>query len=580
MLKINLKLALRNIFRNKLYTSINIIGLSVTSAFCILVYLYVKNEQSFDNFHRDSERLFRVEETDVFGSKFNKPQKNFFSFLMKDAEQINMIQTPTGLAVDLKRNFPQVENAVRLAGIGAETIRVGDQSFKEKDENLTFADADFFKVFNYPLISGNASSVLAEANTAAISERLAEKYYGKENPVGKVITMPNEPKQPPIKITGVFKNFPANSSFQFDMIMPIESDPDYKDDMARGVNSFSDPLIIKLQSGTDPVQFQRKLDAFAKNYFKPLLDDMRKDKPKDKVSDMHIILRPFDQAHYNQAAGWFHYTDLKNIFQLVCLTVVILFIACLNYILLTLTNAVSRSQDVGIRKTIGAGRLQIVLQYYTETQLLAFMSVGAGFLLSVLCLPFFATLTGTNIEMVNFSFGTIFLFLIGLGFVLGLLAGVYPSMAMSGLKPLNIMRSFSAYRINPYLSKVLVVVQFAVCVIMVISTLAIGQQMHYLSKADMGFNKDQVLIVKSPYSWLDKPKTIALRNQLAHYASTEPAIDDFTSGGSYFGGFNTNNYLINGQKTMLQDLNVDYNYFSFFKDTGHKRPHFFEGYCH
>ena len=566
MLKINLKLAFRNIFRNKLYTAINIIGLSVASAFCILVYLYVKNEQSFDNFHHDQAQLFRLEETNLFGSfDQKKPATNFFSFLMKDAEQKNMIQTPTALAPDLKNNFPEIENAVRLSGIGEETIKAGDNNFKEQGDNLTFADADFFKVFNYPLISGNAESVLAGRNQVVISERLAEKYFGRNNAIGNIISMPNETDQPPLTISGVFKNFPANSSFQFDMIIPMETNAGYKEKMARGVNSLSDNLILKLKKGTDPQKFKNKLDIYAKQYFKPLVESMKKHDPKKNPGDMHVFLRPFANAHYNQAEGWYHYTDLKNIYQLVCLTIIILLIACLNYILLTLTNTVSHSQDVGVRKTIGAGRKQIVLQYYTETQLLAFIAVIAGFLLSVTCLPFFGTLTGTNIVLSNFSFGTIGMFMFVLAIMLGLLAGIYPALAMSGLKPLNIMRGFSAYRINPFLSKSLVVIQFAICVVLVISTLTIDKQMHYINASNMGFDKDQVLVLQSPYSWFDKPKTALLKQRLYNYAVTEPTIQDITSTSFSFGGYNNNQFTINGEKVMVQDLNVDYNYFSFLK---------------
>jgi putative ABC transport system permease protein len=379
MIKINLKLALRNILRNKLYTIINIIGLGVASGFCILVYLYVKNEQSFDSFHHDQDRLFRVEETDVFSSvRLNKPKKSFFSFLMKDEEERNMIQTPVALAVNLKGNFPEIENAVRFSGMGDETIKAGNQSFKEKGDNLTYADADFFDVFNFPLIKGTPSSVMSGRNQAVISERLAEKYFGKDNAVGKILLFPNEKNQPPIKVSGVFKNFLANSSFQFDLIMSMESNPDYKDNYNQGVNSFSDPLILKLKIGTDVAKFRAKLDVFAKQYFAPVKEFSKKYDPKSNMGDMHITLRPFARAHYNQAQGWYHYTDLNNIYQLGCLSILILFIACLNYILLTLTNAISRSQDVGVRKTIGAGRVQIILQYYTETQLLAFIAVIAG----------------------------------------------------------------------------------------------------------------------------------------------------------------------------------------------------------
>ncbi len=562
MIKINLKLALRNIFRNKLYTAINIVGLGVASAFCILVYLYVKNEQSFDRFHCDQDRLYRVEESDMFGSfRSQAPQTNFFSFLMKDAEVKRMVSTPLVLAGDLKRNFPEIENAVRIKTLYNPIIRVGDKSFKENGDNAAYVDADFFKLFNFPLLTGNAANVLSGRSQVVISERLAKKYFGNENPVGKTLAMDNSL----FTIGGIAKNFPENSSFQFDLMIPRDADPDYADGMKQGTNSFSDYLVIELKRGTNLSQFQNKLVAFGKTYFRGFAETMAKSNPKRGFKDVGIYLRPFAEAHYNQSEGWSHYTDLKNIYQLVCLTVVILLIACLNYILLTLTNAISRSQDVGVRKTIGAGRMQIVLQYYTETQLLAFISVIAGFLIASACLPFFSSLTGTMFNLASFSFGEIALLLFSLAMGLGLLAGIYPALAMSGLKPLNIMRGLSAYRISPVLSKSLVVIQFTICIVLIISALAINKQMRYINQASMGFDKDQVVLVQSPYNWMEKKKTKSLQENLYHYASTEPTIADITAASFNFGGYNQSGFMIDGKKVLVQDLNVDYNYFSFNK---------------
>lgn len=561
MIKNYLKIALRNIGRQKLYTFINITGLGVASAFCILVYLYVNNERSFDNFHHDQNQLYRVEMTDIFGGiDINAPkQSNFFSFLMKDAEQKYMIQTPTAMAPDLKRNFPEVENAVRFEDMGDETVTVGNQSFHETGSHFNYVDAGFFTVFNYPLISGNPTSVITQKNQIAISERLAEKYFGKADPIGKVITLPNETGMPPLVVNGVFKNFPSNSSFQFDLVMARENSPGYKDDVARGVNTFSDNLVIKLKKGTDPRFFEQKLNAFGVSYFKPLYAG------NQKLAHISFNLRPLADAHYNESVGWYHYTDLKNIYQLICLTVVILLIACLNYILLTLTNTVSRSQDVGIRKTIGASRFRIILQYYTETQLLASFSVIAGLLIAIACLPFFGKLTGSPVDLGNIPYLNIGLFLFGLAVALGLVAGIYPSMAMSGLKPLSIMKSFSAYKINPILSRVLIVLQFSVCIILIVSSLVINSQMRYINNASMGFDKDEVLTVESPYYWTDKAKFKILKQRMQDYAGTDAGIADFTASSFVFAGYNNNAYEIGGEKVMLQAINVDYNFFSFLK---------------
>jgi putative ABC transport system permease protein len=564
MLKINLKLAIRNIFRNKLYTAINIIGLGVASAFCILVYLYVKNEQSFDSFHKDAGQLYRVEQTNIFASfSREKPKTSFFSSLMKDEEQKNLIQTPMILAGDLKSNFPEVEDAVRIKTMYHPVVKVGGESFKGNDQNSAYVDAGFFTMFNFPLIYGNPATVLSSRTSVVISEGLAKKYFGNANPVGKLINITSDKLL--LTVSGVAKEFPQNSSFRFDMMLPREADPDYNNEIKNGTNGFSDLLIIKLRKGTALSNFERKVDLFSKSYFKSLTESMAKNDPKEKPMDFHVYFRPFTEAHYNQSEGWNHYTDLKNIYQLVCLAFIILLIASVNYILLTLTSAASRSQDVGVRKTIGAGRKQIIFQYYTETQLLAFVAVIFGFLLAFICLPFFGSLTGADLKLNDFSFGNIALSLLVLGIVLGLVSGVYPALAMSGLKPLSIMRSFSAFRLNPVLSKSLVVVQFSICVILIISAMVVNKQMHFINNASMGFDKDQVVLLQNPYGWDDIKSAKVLKERLRHFVSTAPYLDDMTTASFDFGGYNENGHMINGTRVPIQELNVDYNYFSFNK---------------
>ena len=565
MIKTNLKLAIRNIFRNKLYSAINIIGLSVASAFCILVYMYVKNERSFDNFHKDSDRLYRVEETDFFASfrRDQKDSKSFFSFLMKDEEQKNMLTTPMILAGDLKTNFPEVENAVRIKEMYDPIVRIGNQSFKEKEENAAYVDQDFFKAFTYPLLEGNPSSVLAEHNNVVISERLAKKYFGTTNAVGKTLNLTTEKLL--LVVSGVVKDFPLNSSFRFDMLVPRASDPGYAGEMKNGVNAFSDLLVIKLKQGTDVPTFQKKIDEFTKTYFKILTDEMAKDNPKTRPAPFHVYLRPYAEGHYNQSLDWGHYTDLKNIYQLVCLAFIILLIACVNYILLTLTSAMSRSQDVGVRKTIGASRKQIILQYYVETQVLAFISVIVGFIVAVTFLPFFNSLTGSDIRLSFFPFGTLAVGLLLLGVILGLLAGIYPALAMSGLKPLNIMRSFSAYRLNPIMSKGLVVVQFGICVLLIISALVVNKQMHYINQTSMGFDTDQITLIRNPFDWEDQQSALLLKERLRQYVASQPYLQGMTTTSFSFGGYNTSGHLINGKRVMLQELNVDYDYLLFNK---------------
>jgi putative ABC transport system permease protein len=567
MFKNYLKLALRNIARKKLYTAINLTGLGVASAFCILAYWYFQHESSFDKFHANKDQLYRVEFSnfDEYPSS-NKPNTGFFSFLTKDAGQQNTIQTPIIFAGVLQRNFPEIEHAVRIEPGYQLIVRVNNQSFKEEN-NSAFVDKDFFSVFSFPLIKGNAATVLSNNNQIVLSERAAKKYFGNSDPVGKAILLPQY-ENTLYTVSGVAKNFPANSSFQYDFIMPRESVPDYNEEVARGLNTFSDLLIIQLKKGADATAFAKKFDAFCRNYFQPTLKEWASFPGSElKPENFHAYIRPFADAHYNAGAGWGHYTNLSNIYQLCSLAIIILIIACLNYILLTLTGTVSRSDEVGIRKTIGAPRMQIILQFYVETQVLAFFAVLIGLILALSCLPLFSNLIGLNIQFSYFSFADVLLLLVGLALLLGIFAGVYPALVLSGLKPLNMMRKFSAFRLNPLLARVLMITQFSVCIILIISSLVISSQMKFINTTKLGFDEEQVLTIDNPFVFdNDMNKSVQLKERLYHFASMEPSIQNITANGVPFEGFNnTNNHIINGEKTMVHAFDVDYNYFSFFK---------------
>ena len=565
MIKNYFKLAFRNISRKKLYTVINVTGLGLASAFCILVYWYMQNEKSFDKFHVNGDQLYRVEVSGVFGENKEEKQKDFFSFLDNNSEQRNILQTPVILAAELKKSLPEIDHALRIALDYEIVVRVNDQSFKEVN-NAAHVDADFFEVFSFPLKEGNPSSVLAGRNQVVLSESAALKYFGKTEPVGKTISLSGDSGQF-YTVSGIVKDFPANSSFKFDLLMNRESVPGYADEVSRGLNTFSDLLILQLKKETNVLEFKKRLDAFGKGYFQPVLKEWAT-MPGSTVrpENFHLSLRSYADAHYNKSSGWGHFTDLKNIYQLSSLAIVILLIACLNYILLTLTGTVSRSQEVGIRKTIGAPRKQIILQFYIETQMLAFFSVLFGFILAFISLPFFSDLIGTTLKLGYFSFKNVTMLLLMLALMLGVLAGVYPAFVMSGLKPLNMMRKFSVYRLNPFLSKTLAIMQFSVCIILITSALVISSQMRFMNEQELGFDKDRVISIQNPYASGTNPKNIfELRERLSHYVSTEPAIENITSTFFPYQGYNGNDHILNGEKTKVEDFNVDYNYFSFFK---------------
>jgi putative ABC transport system permease protein len=292
---------------------------------------------------------------------------------------------------------------------------------------------------------------------------------------------------------------------------------------------------------------------------------MAKTDPEFKREDFYAAIRPLAEAHYNASSGWYHYTDLEKIYQLAFLTLLIGIIVCINYVLLTLTNTVARSQEVGVRKTIGAGRKQIVLQFWVETQLLVVVSVIAGFFLAKLSVPFFNSLTGATINFDLIPKLTMIGMLALVCVALGLLAGIYPALAMSGLRPLKIMRGNATYKLNPRLSKSFVVMQFTACIVLVASSLVVAKQMKFMLNKDLGFDKEQVLMIESPVGY-EPEKALALRERFFNYTASDPAIAMATSTTFKLeGDFNTRGHRINGEDVTATELPVDYNYFAFAK---------------
>ena len=564
MLKNYFKIAFRNLWNKKVYSGINLLGLSIAAAFCMLVYMYVQQESSFDTFHANSKRIFRLEATSLFDfDKDKKPAKSFFSFLMDgDNATRNMLTHSYVLADDIKSALPEVEAVVRKQGESG-LVWYNKEAFKMGNGKVTYIENNFFTVFDFPLIKGNPALVLKEVSNVVINERTAKRFFGNDNPIGKTISIPSAGDKF-FTVSGVAKDFPANSSIDYDILLPLEAHPSHLENAAdRSNNHFNYETLLLLKRNTAVAAFKAKLTAFSKTYFAETVKQWQREEPDKKTIDFQLYIRPFADAHYNSAYPWGHFTNLENLFQLATLALIILLIACVNYVLLTLTNTVSRSQEVGIRKTMGAGRKHIVLQFIIETQLLVLLSIFAGVLICIAAIPLFNSLTGANINITLFSFTDFAIASLGLFFMLGIIAAFYPAMIMSGMKPLNMLRKFSSVKINPVVSKGLVVAQYAACVLLIISSLIIARQMKFMNNLQLGFDKEQVMLIENPYEY-ESPERVALTQRMYDYAVTEPAIEKATCSNTKFAyGFNLNGHLINDKREMIFQIPVDFNYFDF-----------------
>ncbi len=564
MITSGIKQAFRNLKRNKIYTSINVIGLGVSSAFIILVALYVKHAASMDKFSPQTKNIYRVELTDLFNASVNKPQTGFLNSLIKKAAEKNQITTPVTLAGDLKKNLPEIKNVTRFAYGYQPVIRINNQSFKEDGKQVAEVDENFFAFMGLPLVQGNIHQPFANNNSAVISETAAKKYFGNSNPIAQTFTS-SETESKLFTVSAVAKDFPANSSLHFDVMTLVEGSPYYEQQFKNGTNSSSHITLVELAPGTDIAAFQKRVNVFGVAYFKDFVKDMQAYAEQAKNIDFKLSLRPFAEAHYNSSFPWPYYTDLKSLIQLSLLALIALVIACLNYVLLSLSRVASRSQEAGIRKTMGAGWKEIIRLFLTETQVLVSLAVLAGFIIALVALPYFNSLTNVAIlpnELLQWDFLVIG---IALSVVLSLVAGLYPALKMAGINPLNMLRKRSTYKINPVLSKVFLTLQYTSCIVLIVFAIVIAKQMTFVYNKDLGFDKEQVLFLENPFRQ-DMAKSVLLREQIKNYAASQSSIADFTGVGHRFAkGFNMNGHVIDGKREYIAEMNVDYNYLAFNK---------------
>lgn len=559
-----IKQAARNLKRNKIYTAINVIGLGVASAFIILVALYVRHAAKMDTFSEQTKSIYRIELTDLFNASVNKPQTGFLNSLLKNAAEKNQITTPVTLAGELKRNFTEIKDVTRFGYAYAPVIRVNNQSFKEEGKRVAEVDGNFFVFMGLPLVQGNAAKPFANNNSAVLSERMAKKYFGNADPVGQTFST-SETEGKLFTVSAVAKDFPANSSLQFDIMTSVEGSPYYEQQFKNGVNSSSHITLLQLQPGTDINAFQKRLNGFGVAYFKDFVKDMQTYAEQAKKVDFKLSMRPYTALHYNTSFPWPYYTDLKSVLQLSLLALIALAIACLNYILLSLSRVASRSQETGIRKTMGAGWKQIIQLFLAETQVLVSLSLLGGFFIAILTLPYFNSLTNTSILPAEIFHWDVLLIVVGLSVLLTLIAGIYPALKMAGVSPLDMMRKFSTYKLNPRLSKVFVTLQYTACIVLIIFAIVIAKQMSFIYNRDLGFDKEQVVFLENPFRQ-DMAKSISLREKISNYVSSQSSFTNFTGVGHRFAsGFNMSGYVIDGKREYVAEMTIDYNYFDFHK---------------
>ena len=298
MTALNIRQALRNLRRNKVYTGINIAGLGIASAFIILVALYVRHGIIMDRFHAKSDQLYRLEMTSLFPKKDAGKDSGFFARLAGTNKETYTLVMPVTLSGELKRNFPEVKEVVRIKQSWEPVIKIGDRNFKLKGKDAVYVDNNFFSVFSFPLVQGTPRAAFPSNNSVVITESLAKQLFGKEDPIGKTMAL-NIEENNLFTVSAVAKDFPSNSSFQFQLMLPVEGSSSYAGQMEAGTNTFSHLMVVELSPNVSREAFTAKLNEFSKTFYKSLREEVRKFAPETAPLEISFYLRPFHQAHFN-----------------------------------------------------------------------------------------------------------------------------------------------------------------------------------------------------------------------------------------------------------------------------------------
>jgi len=467
MLKNYFLLAIKNLKKQKIFSLINIMGLTVGITCCLMIFLFIKHEFSYDNFHSKGKDIYRV----VRVSDMNRNG---------NVQDIAWVSGPYAAA--LRNDYPDaIQHAVRVMPDN-DLFSYNHISFNEKKVYLT--DSNFFQFFNFPLLKGDASSVLREPGSIVLTSAAAKKYFGNEDPIGKVIEM-NKDLQ--LKVTGIAQDMPSNSHLNFDLIVPI-SDFKYFDSI-QGFPNNGMYTYIQLNPNTDPKQLVSQFPLFMNKYlgkyyaangFKMKLD-------LEPLKDIYFKeLRPDGTKHGNK----------KIVFIFMSVAILILLIACINFMNLATARASDRSKEVGLRKVLGAVRSQLFEQFILESFLYAAVSSVAALGLLQLLMPAYNDFLGYQLS----SFWTdpmVYIFILAVIFIIGLLAGIYPALLLSSFSPIESLKGkLKTGQHGGFFRKGLVVFQFSVSVLLIISITVIISQMSYVRNKDLGFNKEQTLLVR------------------------------------------------------------------------------------
>ena len=490
MFRHNFLVALRGIKKNTSTFIINTVGLALGLCSCLLVSLYIHDELTYDQHHPNIDNLYRV----VLDININGWQGKGTAL-------------PPMMAKTLVEEIPEVENAARLnpyfGNAGSNLVRKESETENKFEEKFIYADQSFFEMFHLPLVHGDGRALLQQPNQMVISEKMANKYFPQQNPVGQSLVLNDDPEQT-FHITGVAENIPSQSHFDYDFFLSMPSLEDSKDEENWLFNNYFAYLALK--PGTDPAHLQTKFKEFSFKHLGPQFKDQQNIDLKAIEKDgqyYRVNLQPVSDIHLHsegyapqlQATG-----DIRNVRMFGAIALFLLLIAMVNFVNLSTAQSSNRAREVGVRKVLGSQRKSLVSQFLWESIFISFLAFLVAVILAELAMPFFNNLSGKELSL---PFGKLpfILLLIGAAVVIGVLAGLYPSFYLSAFHPVKVLKGkLSKGAKGGWLRGGLVVVQFAISIGLIVGTLVVSQQMSFIQNKKLGFDKEQVLLIQDTYT--------------------------------------------------------------------------------
>ena len=553
MLKNYFKIALRNLKKNKGYSLINIFGLAVGITCCVIILLYVQNELGYDKFYKNADSIYRV----------------YIKSSINSQENCNC-KTAAPLGTTLVRDFPEVVTSTRIGFFGNHVLVYKDKIYRER--HLYTADSNFFDVFSLPVIIGNPKNVLSQPNSIVMTQSTAQKYFGNENPVGKIL---NVDSQGLYIVTGLMKDFPKNSSFRCDILLSMSTYPISADDNWLDMK-YTTYIILK--EGTDPVILQKKLKNIVNDYVGPQAEatlgiPFHEFLNKGNTWDFYMQPLTSIYLHSQRDFGidpnteWVDQStsNIDYVYIFSAVAIFILLLAIINFINLTTARSETRSKEVGIKKTLGSNKTRLIEQFLTESIVVALLSVLISIALVEIILPFFNQLAGKDFKFDLFSSVYTIPGLILFAFIIGILSGSYPAFYLSSFRPVHLFKSNFEKRIKKRtLRSGLVVLQFTISIALIIGTIIIRDQLSYIQNKNLGFNKEHLYTIKN--FGISENKLHVIEQELLK----NPEIISLTNSSvMFFSGIPGDGYLYNDRQVSntisSQYLDVDYNFLKTFK---------------